>query len=128
MPMIRCGDCDGIDFFVLEQLSNIHVRFRSPLAKVFDVFQALAQHPFVNVTQSGNFRSRYFRKTADVILATAARSANGYANTVVRTQYSSTQCECCCSDCDCFSSRSYESTTIDFHIFCSLEPETNVCW
>src|SRR5215470_16520180 len=98
MPMIRCGNRDGIDFFVLEQLSNIHVRLRSRLAKVFDVFEALAQHPFVHVAQSRDFRSWHFRKTANVILATAARTANGYANAVVRTQDSSAQGEGCCSD------------------------------
>src|SRR5262245_59445562 len=116
MPVIRRGDRDGIDFFVLKQLSNVHIRFRPRLAKILDVLQALVQTALVDVAQRRNLDVRNFCKTFNVILAASARSTNRNANTVISPQNLAAQRHRCGSNRDRFPRSFQEFATIDCHV------------
>ncbi len=83
MPMIWRGNGDGIDILVFEELANVDIRFGPGQAHFFDAAEALVQNVFIDVAKSGELDSRDVRKAADVILAAAADSANGDADTIV---------------------------------------------
>src|SRR5260370_2101671 len=82
--MIGRGDGDGVNVFVLEQLTNIDVGFWLWQAQLLDVREALVQHAFIHIAQSGNLRSREMGKAMKVILAAASQSASCHPSTFIR--------------------------------------------
>src|ERR1700732_990426 len=105
VPMIGRGDGDGVNIFVFEQLANIDVGFWLWQAQLLDVAEALVQHVFVHIAQSGKLRSWDALKAAYVIVAATSYSANCYADAVICAQDLATQRKRCCAHSYCFSGR-----------------------
>src|SRR5712664_1636336 len=82
--MIGRGDGDGVNIFVLKQLTNIDVGFWLWQSHLLDVPDALVQHAFIHITQSGNLRSSDTSEPVEVIFAAASHSANCHAHTIIR--------------------------------------------
>src|ERR1700687_2382664 len=82
--MIGCGDGDGVNIFVLKQLTNIDVGFWLCQSQLLDVPEALVQHAFIYIAQSGNLRSWDTGKPVNVILAATSHSANCHPDTITR--------------------------------------------
>src|SRR6266436_10377531 len=80
--MIGCGDRDGVNVLVFEQLTNIDVGFWLCHAQLLHIPEALVQDAFIHVAQSGNLRSRDTGESVDVIFAATSYSANGHAHTI----------------------------------------------
>src|ERR1700693_3818352 len=83
VPMIGCGDGDGVNIFVFEELANIAVGFRFGHAKFLDVAKAFVQYVFVHIAQSGDFCCWNVREAVDVIDAAASHAANGYTDAII---------------------------------------------
>jgi hypothetical protein len=83
--MIGRGDGDGVNIFVLKQLTNIDVGFWLWQSQLLDVPEALVQHAFIHIAQSGNLRSWDTGKPVEVIFAATSHSANCHAHTIIRT-------------------------------------------
>src|SRR6267143_2169769 len=82
--MIGCGDGDGVNVFVLEELTNIDVGFWLWQSQLLDVSKALVQHAFIHIAQSGNLRSWDTGKPVNVFLAATSHSANCHSHTITR--------------------------------------------
>src|SRR6266567_1409967 len=83
MPMIGRGDRDGVNILVLKQLANVDVGFWLWQTQLLDVPEAMVQHVFIHIAQSGNLRSWHTRKPADVIVAATSYSANCHPHTII---------------------------------------------
>src|SRR6266852_343365 len=88
VPMIGRSDGDGVDIFVLEQLTNIDVGFWLWQSHFFDVAEAMVRHAFIHIAESGKLSSWDTRKAADVIVAAPPHSANSHADTIIRAHNS----------------------------------------
>ena len=115
VPVIGRGDGDGVDIFVFEQLANVDVGFRLGQAHLFDFADALAGDVFVDVADGDDFCSRDMRKAVDVIVAAAAHSADGYADTFVGAENFAAERERSRAYGDCFSRGLQKVTPLDFH-------------
>src|SRR3977135_2989017 len=81
--MIGCGDGDGVNIFVLEELADIDVGFGVWQALLLELAEALVQHVFIHIAQSGKLCSRDTRKPVDVIVAATAHSANCHSDAII---------------------------------------------
>src|ERR1700723_520865 len=95
--MIRCGDGDGVDLFILEQFANIDAGFWLWQSHLLDLFHTLLRNVFIDVAQNGQFRSWDARKAVDVVVAAASHSANRHADTIVCAKDSSVA-GCACAE------------------------------
>ena len=112
------GSCDRncIDIFVLEELADIDIGFGFGETELLHVADALIQNALIDVAERSNFRTGNFRKAVKMIIAAAAYAANREANTIIGTEYSSAQSECCCSNGDCFPRSLKKISAIDRHM------------
>src|SRR5229473_8709308 len=81
--MIGRGDGDGVNIFVLKQLTNVDVGFWLWQSQLFDVPEALVQHALIHIAQSGNLCSWDTGKPMDVIFAATSHSANRHTDTII---------------------------------------------
>src|SRR5258708_26957066 len=87
MPMIGRGDGDGVNIFVLKQLTNVDVGFWLWQSELLDIPAALVQHAFIHIAQSGNLCSWDTGKPVNVILAATSHSANCHPDTITRAHH-----------------------------------------
>src|SRR4030088_2000578 len=113
--MIGCGDGDGVNIFVLEELANIDVGFGLWQALLFDLAEALVQHVFIHIAQSGKLCSRDTRKPVDVIVAATAHSANCHSDAIIGAEDLASQRKRSRAYGYCFSCRLKEFTPLDRH-------------
>src|SRR5208282_1464204 len=113
--MIGSGDGDGVDVFVFEELANVDVGFWFWQTHLLDFGDALARDVFVDVADGDDFCSRDARKAVDVIVAAAAHSANGYADTIVCAKNFAAERERSCAYRDYFARGLQKVTPLDFH-------------
>src|SRR5712664_3162004 len=118
--MIGCGDGDGINIFVFEELANIDVGFRLWHAEFLDVAEALVQYVFVDVAESGKFCSGYMRKAADVIVAATSHTANCHSDAIICAEDLASERECGRADSYCFSGRLEKFAPLDCHNWATL--------
>src|ERR1700730_12674296 len=110
--MIGRGDRDGVNVFVLKELANIDVGLRLCQTQLLHVPEALVQHVFIRIAQSGDLCSWDTRKPADVIVAATSNSANCHPDTVICAEYLGSQRKCSCAHRYCFSRRLKKITTL----------------
>src|ERR1041385_7159998 len=89
--MIRRGDRDGVDIFVLKQLANVAIALRPRHAHLLRVTQALVQYTFVDIAHGSNLYARDIGKPLEVIIAAATQSANGEPHTIIGSEHSPSQ-------------------------------------
>jgi len=65
--MIGRGDGDGINIFVLKELTNIDVGFGLWQSQLLDVREAMVRHVFIHIAESGNLCPWNTRKAVDVV-------------------------------------------------------------
>src|SRR5262249_2896991 len=76
VPVVRRGNGNSINRFVLEQLANVNKSLWLGLASV-EPGEPFRQHVFVNVTKRHNLDVGEPQKPLKVILATAMQAADG---------------------------------------------------
>src|ERR1700738_2043765 len=113
--MVGRGDGDGVNIFVLEELANIDVGFGLWQALLFDLAEALVQHVFIHIAESGKLCSRDTRKPVDVIVAAAAHSANCHSDAIIGAEYLPTQRKRSRAHSYRFSCRLKEFTPLNCH-------------
>src|SRR5260370_3411489 len=87
--MIGRGDGDGVNIFILKQLTNIDIGFWLWQSQLLHVPEALVQHAFIHIAQIGNLRSWNTEKPVEGIFAATSPAANYHPHPIIRTHHTS---------------------------------------
>jgi hypothetical protein len=80
MPVVRRGDGDSVDGFVLEELADI--------GEGLGIATRAPQHVFINITNGCNLHIGEPGKTSHVVLATSVKATDSYSHTIIGTKNS----------------------------------------
>ena len=84
MPVIGCGNRDGIDVLVVQQLPELDDRLRRRHAELFRLAHPFPQHVLVYIAKSGQLYARKRVVTGHVIPPAAIQAHDGDSDAVVR--------------------------------------------
>src|SRR2546425_13377288 len=93
MPVIRCGETDGIDFLVVEHLPHVAITFRRMTREFFILTGSLVQNAVIDIAKGNYLHPGLPVEAQDVFLAPPASAHYSHAYSIVRGQCSSTMAQ-----------------------------------